>query len=292
VERIKHLLTHWGIHVAFGISLIVVGWTYWLSLEAKPVAEPGTMQPTELPLAYDLALAIIGAYLFNLLVVVLPAQKKAQSRFLALSHPLRVIANNGMDLIRDLEYLAECPPRRISEEHLRKVLKAVNDNPAIKAHIAERLGQAEAAYADIIPYAQDLPMDLQVCLQRENQNPMHEVFQQYRQPNYHETTTLNDLRRIGTRVLTVREAGEPRYRRSHLEGWVTTFIDYYLATEAVRDMVNKYTVRTRQQRLTNTTPKHGPYVYTFSTRFMEQGPEYVDYPPAATHDDCGPVEHA
>jgi hypothetical protein len=157
VERIKHLLTHWGIHVAFGISLIVVGWTYRLSLEAKPVAEPGTMQPTELPLAYDLALAIIGAYLFNLLVVVLPAQKKAQSRFLALSHPLRVIANNGMDLIRDLEYLAECPPRRISEEHLRKVLKAVNDNPAIKAHIAERLGQAEAHTLTSFPTPRTCP---------------------------------------------------------------------------------------------------------------------------------------
>jgi len=266
------------------LGVVIV--TTVLSYVPKEVQQPGSQQATELPLAYDLSLAIIGAYIFHYLVVVLPAKTRQESRFLTLRTPLRIIANSGMDMIRDLERIAKCPARRITEEHLAKVLTATNDNPHIKAHIAERLSHAKSAYADIVPYAADLPLDLQECLQHENQNFLHMAFKDNKQAGYSSSVTVNDLRQKSetpTHAFTSRT--EHTLKRQHLAGWTKAFMSYYATTEAVGELLDKYTLPTHRERMGKDRPRISPIRYWFGIEANEPDYPYWKYPPAATNDD-------
>lgn len=229
----------------------------------------------------------------NYLVVVLPAKRRQVSRFITLRTPLRIIANNGMDIIRDLERIAKCPARRITEEHLKKVLTAINDNPHIKAHIAERLSQAESAYADIVPYAADLPLDLQECLQHENQDFLHMAFSEYKKPGYSSSVSVNDLRQTSgqpTHAFTSRN--EFTLKRQHLAGWAASFLSYYKATENVRELVDKYTLPTRRERMSKDRPRTSPIVYWFGIEANDPDYPYREYPPTATNDDYAAQEES
>lgn len=284
MKRFNHWLEDKGIHYIAGFFLVVLVITTAVSCNPQEVPQPGTQHVDPEPLLYDLSLGILAAYVFNHLVVVLPAKRKQASRLLTLSTPLRVVANNGQDLIRDLERIAKCPAMPITEEHLKKVLTALNDNAHVKAHIAERLSQAEAAYADIVPYAVDLPLDLQEALQRENQNFLHEVFQEHKRARYIHTVDVDLLREQGEQV--ARANTEPTtYRRQHFAGWEQLFFWYYKHSEAVRELVDKYSLTTRKARLENARPKAGPFRYRFGIEENDPAYPYKEYPPTATNDD-------
>ncbi|TQJ35771.1 hypothetical protein [Arthrobacter sp. SLBN-122] len=283
MKQIKHLLTHWGIHVAFGISLIVVGWVYWLSLVPKPVPEPGTMEVTELTLWYDLCLAIIGAYFFNLLVVVLPAKRKEASRILFLKNHLSAIAHNGLDLIRELEQIAHCPAYRPTVEHLEKVCMALNNNAYVRNLIATRLANAKTAYRELIPFAADLPLPLQEKLQAESQNW---IYTQFDDTDIMPITkdfrggSIQDLRSIERITFLVPGKG-PEYRRDTLAIQASTIMDYYKATEAIKVLLDKYLPK-NHERLDDEAVKPGRIMHLFLLNVNDPTWPYVTYPPEAS----------
>lgn len=287
MKRIWNPVERWleriGIHIIALASLITLIYATAQSYIPKDVPVPGTQEADPEPWMYDLSLGLLAAYAFNYLVVVLPAKKKQASRLLALSTPLRIIACNGHDLVRDLERIAQCPAMPIAEQHLAKVFTALNDNPHVKAHIAERMHQAADAYADIVPYAADLPLDLQELLQRENQNFLHESFREHKRHRYIHTVDVDLLREQGNPV--ARATKPVTHRRAHFAGWEQSFIWYYEQTEAVRKAVDKYTLPTRKSRLANDRPKVGPFRYRFGIEENDPAYPYKDYPETATNDD-------
>ncbi|KQQ96421.1 hypothetical protein ASF72_01830 [Arthrobacter sp. Leaf141] len=275
-----------GIHLIAALSLATLIFTTAASYSPHEVPQPGARQADPEPWLYDLSLGLLAAYAFNFLVVVLPAKRKQESRFITLRTPLRIITNNGMDVIRDLERIARCPARRITEEHLKKVLTAINDNPHVKAHIAERLSQAESAYADIIPYAADLPLDLQECLQHENQNFLHMAFSEHKEAGYSSRVSVDELRQISERSThAFTSLNEFALKRQHLGGWTASFLSYYKATESVRELVDKYTLRTRQKQMGKDRPRVSPIVYLFGIEANDPEFPYMNYPPTATDDE-------
>ncbi|SLK12148.1 hypothetical protein [Arthrobacter sp. P2b] len=285
-NRVERWLERIGIHLIALASLATFIYTTVVSHFPQEVPQPGTQQADPEPWLYDLSLGLLAAYAFNYLVVELPAKKKQESRFITLRTPLRIIANNGMDIIRDLERLAKCPPHRITEEHLKKVLMASNDNPHIKAHIAERLSQAESAYADIIPYAADLPLDLQECLQHENQDFLHMAFAPYKKTGYSSSVSVDELRQTSGQPTRAYTGGtEYTLKRQHLAGWTGAFLTYYKATESVRELVDKYTMPTHRERMSKDRPRASPIMYWFGMEENDPEYPYKEYPPTATNDD-------
>lgn len=288
MRRIQSWIERWlervGIHVIALASLATFICTTVASYTPEDVPPPGVQQVNPEPWLYDLSLGLLAAYVFNYVVVELPAKRRQASRLLALSTPLRVTACNGQDLIRDLERIAKCPANPITREHLAKVLAALNDNPHVNAHIAERLSQAEAAYADIIPYAADLPLDLQEALQHENQNFLHEYFHDHKRSRYITTVNVDLLREQGEPILRS-DSEQGGFRRKHFGGWEETFMAYYKQTEAVRELVDRYMMPTRKARLENARPKVGPFTYHFGIETNDSGYPYKEYPSTASNDD-------
>ncbi len=283
MKRIKHLLTHWGIHVAFGISFVVVCWTYGLSLVPKTVPEPGTMEATELALWYDLCLAIIGAYFFNLLVVVLPAKRKEASRILFLKNHLSAIAHNGLDLIRELEQIAHCPAYRPTVEHLEKVCMALNNNAYVRNFIATRLANAKTAYGELIPFAADLPLPLQEKIQAESQNW---IYTQFDDTDIIPITkdfrggSVHDLRSIERIAFLVPGKGQ-EYRRDTLANQASTIMVYYKATEGIKVLLDKYLPK-NHERLDDEGVKPGRIMHMFLLNVQDPTWPYVTYPPEAS----------
>lgn len=225
MKRFNHWLERRGIHYIAGFFLVVLVSTSAISCSPQEVPQPGTQHVDPEPLLYDLSLGILAAYMFNHLVVVLPAKRREGSRLRSLYKPLMTITNNGVDLIRELERIGRCPHNRITEEHLTKVLAAVPNNLAVRHHILKRFIEAEQAYQDIVPYAADLPLDLQEILQRENQSLMHVAFisQLGIQPS--SPPSLYSLR-----------------KKSNLSlfPYVGMLLEYYRTTEAIRYTLHKH----------------------------------------------------
>lgn len=282
MKRILYLLKHWSIHILAGICLAVVVWTFWDNLGAKPVPEPGTMHPTELPLLYDLCLAIIGAYVFNLLVVSLPAKRREASRLLFLKNHLSAIAHNGHDMVRELEELAKCPVYRPSVDHLEKVCMATNNNKHIRSLIASRLANAKRAYMEIIPFAADLPLPLQEKLQAESQNWLYTQFDDNdiipRSEVFH-GSSVEDLRSVERVIFLVPGKGT-EYRRVTLAKQANTIVDYYKATEAIKALMDKYLPK-NHERLDDEAVKPGRIINLFLLNVSDPTYPYVVYPPEA-----------
>lgn len=142
--------------VAFVV--VVASWTLDAFYGLGPI---GT-----LPLFYDLSLAFLTGCFFQLLVVWLPERRRARESVEALRAPLMMVANNGVDLIRDLEYTGRCPERPITREHIELVARANNYNEATLQSIGERLSVARDAYRRLTPYFLMLPRDVVVALRR------------------------------------------------------------------------------------------------------------------------------
>lgn len=242
MKRIWHRVGRSGINI---LALVAAVGMVVLVIQSHQPPDPlpvGEERANPLPWLPDLLMAYLGAWIFNLLVVELPAKRKTASRFLTLKMPLEAVAHNGMDMIRDLERIAGCPPRRITVEHLTKVLTAVNDNEHIRSTIAYRLKHSADAYKEISPYAADLPLELQESLQREAQNSLRLWFSEDHgiRP---QDSSLTDLRAIVPQDLF--SGGKFVYKRVTLAGYARPFMDYYRATEAVRVELAKHQAKTR-----------------------------------------------
>lgn len=246
MKRIRHWLEdtgftfgheHLALNILAGLAIVGMVVTVFISNIPQPVPAAGEQQPDPLPWVFDLCIAYLSAFLFHLLVVAQPARRKEKSRILTLAMPLEAIAYSGMDMVRDLERIASCPPLRVTEEHLIKVLRAINHNGDITAHIAFRLSVAASAYKEIVPYAADLPLDLQAALQRKNRASLTLWFPPDK-VRVDVNTSLQDLRRVVPQDLW--NGGKLVYQRVTLAGHARVFMEYYKASEAVRVALAKY----------------------------------------------------
>lgn len=228
----KHWLQHQGITVIFWLAVAILSVLVVCSyIIPATVPDPGEQQTTPLPWAADLCMAYIGAYFFHYLVVELPAKRKRESRLKTLQTPLTAIAFNGLDMVRELERIAKCPHRRVTEKHLRKVLQRLKSNLYIRTHLTQRMERARAAYLAIVPYAADLPLDLQERLQEENQHLAHMAF-----------NLPPEKRERWVSLVKLREFTLMDFP---LDSWLPYILSYYETTEAVRRSLEKHMPSTR-----------------------------------------------
>lgn len=232
MRGLKHWLQHTGITVIFWVAvailfvLVVCSYTITTTVPA-----PGEQQTTPLPWLADLCMAYIGAYFFHYLVVVLPGRSKLESRLQTLQTPLTTIAFNGLDMVRELERIAKCPHRRVTEEHLRTVLNRLQFNKYIRTHLSKRMDRTKAAYLAIVPYAADLPLDLQERIQDESQHLAHIAF------------SLEPEKRV--KYVHLSKLREYTLTDLPLEAWLPYILRYYETTEAVRISLEKHMPSTR-----------------------------------------------
>lgn len=261
------------------VAVLLVIITTTVSLVQTP---PSPEEPQGLPWLYDLALAYIAGWIFHYLVVVIPEKRKERALLRALRGHLLLIAENGHDLIRDLERIAHCPARAITTDHITKVLTALNDTPAVRAFIASRFRITQEAYDSLIPYMSSLPLPLQVALQRENQRHIHNVFRDDYDPTAKHS--LNQLSKESKDVQTLLEfpVTVPFAKREHFGDWTVVFEDYYKSTEAVKVELPKHVLEGDDQPdsfIPATSKKRLLY-----QPGKDRQNEYFEYPPTATSD--------
>lgn len=249
MKRIWNATERWleriGIHL---LAIAAFGLLIYTTIEShspQPVPQPGSMHADPEPWLYDLSLGLLAAYAFNFLVVELPAKRKRESRLRTLQTPLTTIAFNGLDMIRELERIAKCPPRRITEKHLKLVLAQLDYNLDIRLHLMRRMRETRAAYDAIVPYAADLPLDLQERLQDENQHLAHRTFNQ-RDEGHPTWISLDKMRNFRRGALSL----------DH-NVLIKVIMSYYQTTEAVRMKVEEYVPSTRAYREGERTTERG-----------------------------------
>jgi len=140
------------------LAIVLVTWGFDLYLNLVPFGH--------VPVVYDLALAYLAGWVFHLLVVVRPERKKLRQLKGALRSPLMLIANNGRDLIRDLEWIGTCPVLDITKSHVEKVSTAISRGISGDNYLKSRLSVARSSFQTIEPYLTLLPLELTTALQR------------------------------------------------------------------------------------------------------------------------------
>lgn len=197
------------------------------------------------PVVYDICLAYLTGWLFNLLVVVIPERRKVLATMRTLRGNLMMIANNGRDLIRDLEFIGRCPERPITKDHLLKICTANNENEPMKLALAQRLSVARDAYRRVTPFLTSLPHDVAIAAQEVDQQfinlaldaPDHLLLPNDIGPD-EESPQPSDLR--APVLVWIATTGPPIPKRQTLRGWKALIFDYYKSTERVRAAVEPY----------------------------------------------------
>lgn len=199
-----------------------------------------------LPVVYDLSLAYLIGWLVHLLVVVIPERRKVRAIMRTLRGNLMMIANNGPDLIRDLEFIGRCPERPITEDHVLKVCTANSCNDSMKMFISMRLSVARDAYRRVTPFLTYLPHDVAIAIQEVDQQFINVTFEvsDHREKFPRDTNPNgpslqpNDLR--APEIVWTLTTGAPIPKRYTLQGWKTLVFDYYMSTEHVLAAVNRF----------------------------------------------------
>lgn len=217
------------------IIIVVAIWVLEVYFELSPLGSP--------PVFYDLALAYLAGWIFYLLVEALPKRRKHTDMVRYLRGPLMTIANNGQDLIRDLEFIGECPEKKITPEHIERVLTANNHNVATTNFIAERLAVVRDAYRNVTPFFAMLPGEIAVAVHRVDHAFINvsmnapERFEGSSSSSEEEFPVQpQDMRKPHPIFTTTK--GKPTKMRMTLKGDLVR--DCYDATERVRCIVSRY----------------------------------------------------
>jgi hypothetical protein len=211
-------------------------------------------------------------------VVVLPERRRIRNLTGALRGPLLTIANNGVDLIRDLEFIGRCPEGKPTITHLTKVCRSLGYWGGQK-FVARRLSVGREAFSSIEPYLTVLPVDLTIALQR-----VESVFlvQQLQAPRVLDS----NYRLFDFDPETIRNSGaswDPRStdgkpKRFTMQGFSAEILEYYLLTEAVRAALPSHLRRP-------TTGGASEHVEFFAVgKANTSGYPFTHYPGTATSD--------
>ena len=257
-----------AILAAVGVSL---SWTLDVFAGLKPI---GT-----LPLIYDLCLAYLTGWVFHVLVVVWPERRRSQSLVSTLRGNLMMIANNGADLLRDLEFLGRCPEKTITRGHVLRVCTANNDNDATRRLLTERLSVARDAYRRAAPFLASLPHDVAMAIQVVDQQflnlaldvPDRLDLARHTDPTF--VSTQPHAARVPTVVWTPTNTS-PTPSRLSMRGWHDLVLEYCLSTEVVRTVLTP---------LLHGKPEQAEAVEFWANHKMnEVGFPWSDYPAEAS----------
>ncbi|NRG42640.1 hypothetical protein HRK28_17135 [Rathayibacter sp. VKM Ac-2835] len=260
-------------HVVSILGLIALGavlnsWVLDIAFDLVPIGH--------LPVLYDLCLAYLTGWFFHILVVVIPERRRLRHLIQTLQGSLMLVANNGHDLIRDLEFIGKCPERNINDAHINLVLRTIGNGGT--KFVAERLSVARDAFLRLEPYLTLLPIELTAALQRVDQVFLHDQLDVPRKLTYDKSHTAmqpEDIRNSGS--MWPKVDGKYVPKRYTLVGWAEPIKEYYRRTEAVRAAIPaKYLSKK------NTESEH---VVFWHMHKMNSDYPYTEYPPTAFSDD-------
>ncbi|SLK12143.1 hypothetical protein [Arthrobacter sp. P2b] len=119
------------------------------------------------PILYDLSLAILTAYFFNLLVITIPRHRKQREIYSLVFMDLDEVQRRINDLIIMLHVIARYPVKK-NPDHLdfSGVLIRTPNNDTVLATIRYELDAINKALYRIGPYSEALGSDMQVALGR------------------------------------------------------------------------------------------------------------------------------
>jgi hypothetical protein len=278
MRRINRFLQHNVVHGIGILALVGVGMIWAIDVFKE------TSSSDDLPVLYDLSLAYLTGWFFHLLVVVMPERRRVKNLLETLRGPLMIVANNGVDLIRDLEYIGRCPEGAPTQEHVTKVCKTIGWWGG-QRFVKQRLSVAREAFASVEPYLTVLPIELTAALQRAEQ-----VFlmQQLEVPRALDTNFgLHDfdterLRNSGALWDPKTPQGPPK--RFTFEGFSGSVLEYHDLTEAVRATLPKYLKKDRNVA----APEHVEFFAVGKWNTPDY--PYASYPTTAFTDDwVGPL---
>jgi len=223
------------------------------------------------PLGYDACLAYLSGWIFNLLVVVLPERRRVRGLVGTLKGSLMMIANNGRDLIRDLEYVGRCPSRPLTRDHVEKVCVANNYSQELVQVLGQRLAVARAEYGRVAPFLATLPPGIASAAQEVEQHFLNLSMDAPAavRPNDIQPNKLREHHPVWTSV-----DGQPVALRSTLRGYADVIWSYFEATENVRSAMRPFA------RLPSITPE----TTEFWLNHKINDRAATEYPPEASSD--------
>ena len=273
-------------HVVNGLAILAMATVAASTVLASSNLEV-PFEPNSRPWVYDLSLAYLAGWIFNLLVVVLPRRRQRQALYLALRGSLYMVANSGRDLIRDLEFIGLCPERPITYQHTELVCRANNDNEHLKELIAQRLTFSRDAFVAIVPHLTVIDSDLAVALQVVQQNFLHVSLGVTSTSAHKSDAQPSDMRKASA-VHTLRSDGPPIARRHTFHGWTSLIWDYYTQTERVRELLDPVFLPKRMAPNASGFREPEGVKFFYNHVLNEPGYPFGDYPAAAYSDELTP----
>jgi hypothetical protein len=271
----KHLVNLLGV---LALLLVAATWVLDVFYDLVPIGHT--------PVIYDLALAYLTGWVFHLLVVVIPERHRTRQLLDTLRGSLMMIANNGRDLVRDLEFIGQCPERPVTMDHLEKVCRTIGNGAGTHSFLILRLSVARESFLTVEPHFSLLPTELVSALQRVDQVFMHQrlgVPRNIPQDRGSRLSQPEEMRNEGVAWHPSETGQIPK--RWTLNGSAEMFYEYYKLTEAVRAAMPKWFIETRP------VPPVPERVDMWSMhKANEKAYPFVDYPSTAFSDDwVGPL---
>lgn len=277
----------WGWFVDYGVNLtaaIALGLLIITTIVGSMANPPFTLEPTDRPFLYDLSLAILGAWIFQQLLISLPARRKLTQYFKVFRPQLFTIADNGRQLLRDFEFISRCPHRPPTPEHISAVLMATNVNPATKWLMDSKMAATWMAVEDLTSVAQYLSEDVQHAIQVLRQNPLVR--------NAHSgqgwQIRLEEARAENLQPWDPHITDPNNEIRESWHSYARDFMEYYEATQVIASEIRKSTtpLKVTDRRWRNTPELTYPL---WESEAMETGCDtegepypITEYPPTAT----------
>lgn len=276
------LLTH-AVHVLVGIAFVLlVASTILSSVENPPI----TLEPDTRPFVYDLSLAILGAWIFQLLLISLPTRHKLKRYFKVFRPQLFTIAESGRQLFRDFEFISRCPQQSPpTPEHIKAVLMATNLNPATKKLMDSKMAATWTALEDLTPVAQYLSEDIQHEIQALRQNPLVRSARDVQGWQI----TLDEARAEVTQRWDPHMNHQDNYVRETWDSFASDFIEYYEATQIIANEIRKSrTPLKNTDRIWSNEQELTYPLWEWDAKAKGNDPEgerypYTDYPPTANN---------
>lgn len=161
-----------GIHVIAGIAALTLVATTVIGANQFGFK----IESDDRPVLYDLSLAILTAYFFNLLVITIPHHRKQREIYSLVFMDLDAVQRRANDLIIMLHVIARCPVNKFPDYlHLVGVLLRTPYNDTVLATIRYELDSVNRALARIESYSEVLGSDMHVALGRLRDSDLNDL---------------------------------------------------------------------------------------------------------------------
>jgi hypothetical protein len=273
-------------HIVDGLAILALGAAVTSAVLAS-VDLSIAVEPNSRPWIYDLSLAYLAGWIFNLLVVLLPRRRQRRALYSALRGSFYMMANSGKDLVRDLEFIGMCPEREITNQHVELVCRANSYNADLTEMIAQRLTYSRDAFVSIVPHLTVIDSDLAVALQKVQQNFLHTAVGMTSSSTHQSDAQPSDMRKESV-IHTLRSDGPPAASRHSFHGWTSLVWDYYTQTQRVRELLEPH-FASKSTRPDESSLRAPERVFIFHNHVPnEPGYPFAEYPPTAYSEEVTP----